>query len=242
MTSAIILAAGLGRRLQAVSDLPKWLVPVGASTPAAVQLDAIDRLPAVDEVVVVTGPRSDAIEDFLDRRPPATELRFVANPDYDRWNNWHSLELAIQATPERDLLVLNSDLFSSVTWLAETASALLAAGDAALAVDLVKPLTDEAMKVGVGPDGGVTRIGKVGIDDPHGEYVGMSRWRSEAAADLLGHLAAYAERTECHNNWYEHGIDDHMATGSPYDLVPVPSSEWVEIDDPADLDAAAGLA
>ena len=37
--AAVVLAAGLGRRLATVTALPKWLVPVGEDCPAAAQLD-----------------------------------------------------------------------------------------------------------------------------------------------------------------------------------------------------------
>lgn len=242
MTTAVILAAGLGKRLATATLLPKWLAPVGATTPCEQQLASLSMAPP-REVVAVVGPNPDAVEvavaPWRDRLP----IRLLENPLHDVRNNWYSLLLAIDDLgPHDDLLVFNSDLFASAAWLAEAGARLVGSGhEAALGLDLERPLTEEAMKVSV-LDGMCTGIGKVGVDPAHGEYVGISWWSASAAADLASHLRTYVGREDAVNNWYEHGIQDHLRAGGPYAAVGVPSMDWVEIDDPTDLAKAAELA
>jgi choline kinase len=241
MTTAVVLAAGLGKRLQTATVLPKWLAPVGRTTPAEQQLEALASAPPT-EVIAVVGPRADAIEAHVAPWRDRLRIRLLENPLHDVRNNWYSLLLALEDLAGRDdVLVLNSDLFADAAWLAEAARRLLDCGQpAALGLDTIRPLTDEAMKVSVA--GGLAqRIGKVGVDDPEGEYVGISWWSAAAADELAGYLRAYLDRPDAADHWYEHGIDDHLHDGGAYAAVPVPSVDWVEIDDPTDLAAAVEL-
>jgi choline kinase len=241
-TTAIVLAAGLGKRLRTATPMPKWLAPVGATTPAEQQLSACAQLP-LREVVVVVGPGAGAIEEVAARWRDRVPVRLLENPLHAERNNWYSLLLALDAVPAGDdLLVFNSDLFGAATWLQQAAERLLACPEpAGLGIDVERPLTAEAMKVGVA-DELVRTIGKVGIDDPAGEYVGIAWWTAASARELRGHLAAFVERPEAVDHWYEHGIGEHAAAGGRYAVVPVPSVDWVEIDDPNDLEVAIQLA
>ncbi len=241
MTTAVVLAAGVGKRLRTATLLPKWLAPVGTTTPCEQQLDSLVLAPP-REVVVLVGPQPDAVEEAVAPWRDRLEIRLVENPLHDVRNNWFSMLLALeQLGAEDDVLLFNSDLFASSPWLADAAARLLACGaPAALGLDVERPLTDEAMKVAAA-DGRCSKIGKVGVDEPVGEYVGISWWSAAAAAELAPYLAAYLGRDDAVNNWYEHGIDDHLAAGATYAAVPVPSVDWVEIDDPTDLAKAVEL-
>lgn len=242
MTTAVVLAAGLGKRLQSATLLPKWLTPVGSTCPATEQLAALAAA-SPREVVVVVGPQAESVQEHVSPWHDRLAIRLLENPLHDVLNNWYSLLLALrEVAPGDDVLVLNSDLFASGPWLADAAARLVACGQpAALGLDVERPLTDEAMKASA-TDGLVARIGKVGVDDPVGEYVGISWWSAAAASELAGHLATYVDRDGAANNWYEHGIDDHLRSGASYAAVPVPSVDWVEIDDPTDLALAVALA
>lgn len=242
MTTALVLAAGVGKRLRTATLLPKWLAPVGSTTPAEQQLGSLAVAPP-REVMVVVGPQPDAVEDAVAPWRDRLSIRLVENPLHDVRNNWYSMLLALeQLGVDDDVLLFNSDLFASSAWLTEAAARLLACGrPAALGLDVERPLTDEAMKVAA-VDGRCRKIGKVGVDQPVGEYVGISWWSADAAAELAPYLTAYLDREDAVNNWYEHGIDDHLAAGATYAAVPVPSVDWVEIDDPTDLAKAVELA
>ena len=240
-----VLAAGVGSRLSAATDGgPKWLARVGDERLADVQLDAFERI-GPSAVLVVTGHASELVARHLDgrdgRRP--TELH---NEAYATRNNWFSALLALRHAEEHlageTTVLVNSDLWGSVDWLGETASAVVEAGGAALAVDLLRPLTDEAMKVSCDATGRVRRIGKVGVDDPAGEYVGILAVDPDARRRYIGELAAFEDDASRANAWYEDAIETSISSSMTWTATPVPDSSWVEIDTPEDLEAARALA
>lgn len=246
MTVAVVLAAGLGRRLAQVTALPKWLTPVGATCPAEAQLAAFEAV-AIARTHVVVGPGADAIEGLLAPWHERLAIEVVHNDRSSDRNNWYSLLLGLEACgdgtgPGGDVVVVNSDLFASPGWFAALIESMTSLGaGAGLAIDPARGRTDEAMKVAVGDDGAVRAIGKVGVPAPDGEYVGLAWLDRAAARGLAGALRAFLDQPERSDHWYEHAIQEHLTAGARYRAVPVPSSEWVEIDDEDDLAQALAL-
>ena len=239
----VVLAAGRGSRLGALGgETPKWLLSVGGRTLADRQLEGVARAgDAVASVRVVTGHAAEAIETALAGRPE--QVGVVHNPEFAELNNWWSLLRALRELPdEGPVVVINADLCADpdavAGYLAHVASG---ADDASLAVDLERELTDESMKVATHPDGTLARIGKVDIDEPVGEYVGMLAARGELLGRLRVALEAFVDRPEAVNEWYEGAVGRTAAAGAPWHVWPMPSSGWVEIDDDADLDLAESL-
>jgi choline kinase len=244
VTTAVVLAAGLGRRLAGATTRPKWLAPVDGAHPADAHLEAFAAT-ALDRVHVVVSPESSTIEAHLTPWQERLDLRLVPNPHASDRNNWYSLLLGLEAAAEAgdDVLVANSDLFADASWFVDLIGALRRADQpAALAIDPARGRTDEAMKVARAGNGTtVTGIGKVGIADPAGEYVGLGWWTAPAASELAKVLAGFEGDATRVDHWYEHGIQAHIEAGGAYGAVPVPSSRWVEIDDEADLAEARAL-
>ena len=196
----MVLAAGAGRRLRPDTDaLPKALLPVdrvGQHGEVTILDIALRNLAAVGlrDVVIVVGYAADAVRD----RVPALEaehgvrLTLVDNDRAEEWNNAYSLWLAREHFAAGALLV-NGDTVHPVS---VEKTLLAAAGQAGivLAMDDVKPLADEEMKIILGPDGQPARITK--LMDPtlaHGEYIGATligaRPRRRCAERPRGDLA-----------------------------------------------------
>jgi choline kinase len=239
----VVLAAGRGSRLGGLGDgTPKWLLELGGRTIADRQLEGMALAgAAVGSISVVVGHAAEAIEAVLAQRPEAVDV--VMNPEYAEINNWWSLLRALRELPEDGpVVVLNADLLVDPTAVASFIEAAVSGEDEAmLAVDLERRLTDESMKVTRGEGGVLDRIGKVGIVDPVGEYVGMLAARGDALRRLREALEAFVGRDECANEWYEGAVGATAAAGLPWRIWPMPSSAWVEIDDDADLRAAQDL-
>ena len=245
MTTAIVLAAGVGSRLASVSALPKWLVPVGSTCPATEQLGGLDAL-GITDVRVVIGEQREEIERHIAPWRRRLDLDLVFNEHSTTRNNWYSLVVGLRASLSAgsgDLLVLNSDLFADRRWFAGSiAVACSTEFTAAIGVDPTRGKTDEAMKVRLDPSARrVEQIGKTGVDDAGGEYVGIAWWDAQAAGELLERLEAFIDQPAATDNWYEHGIQEHMDAGGIYGAAPVVSPAWVEIDDPRDLAMAVEL-
>jgi choline kinase len=245
----VVLAAGRGRRLGALGDdTPKWLLEVAGATIAERQLEAVAAVARrspdlIRSVSVVVGHAAPAIERFAGgRRDP--EIVLVDNPAYDAINNWFSLLLALRSlgdlgTDDR-IVVFNADLLAHPDWFAQFLfDSSAAPTESLIAVDTARPLTDESMKVSGAPH--LERIGKVGVERPVGEYVGMFMVCGGARQKLGAALETFVGADAAVNNWYEHAIGDTAAQGVPWVIWPTPDSEWIEIDDEADLISALAM-
>jgi choline kinase len=237
----LVLAAGAGRRLHPYTDtLPKTLVPVDGDRTI---LDiALANLAAagLPDVVVVTGYAAAAIEQRTAalERAHGVRLTLVFNPRAEEWNNAYSLWCAREHFG-RGALLINGDTVHPVA----VERRLLAARGAGivLALDDVKPLGAEEMKVALGDDGRMTRINKA-LDPTaaQGEYIGLSLIEPDAAEPLAAALEATWRRDP--QLYYEDGYQEFADRGGFVGVAPIGAVDWVEVDDHADLVRAREVA
>ncbi|MET9397716.1 phosphocholine cytidylyltransferase family protein [Kitasatospora sp. NPDC002965] len=245
----LVLAAGAGRRLRPYTDtLPKALVPVdGERTVLDLTLGNFAEIGLRDAAIVV-GYRKEAV---LDRkadleRKYGVRLTLVENDKAEEWNNAYSLWCARDLFAE-GLLLANGDTVHPVSvqrTMLEGNERLTAEGRAPgilLALDTVKKLADEEMKVVVDPATGVRRITK--LMDPAeatGEYIGVTVINPAAAADLTDALRATYERDP--QLYYEDGYQEMVDRGLRIDVQPIGDVSWVEVDNHDDLAKAREIA
>jgi len=171
----MVLAAGAGRRLRPYTDtLPKALVPVDDETTILdLTLSNFSKV-GLKDVAVIVGYKSEAVEkrkkDLESRHNVNLELIF--NDKAEEWNNAYSLWCARDLFTQGFLLA-NGDTVHPVsvqeTLLENRGPAIL------LAVDTVKKLADEEMKLTIDCAGNLARITKQ--MDPataFGEYIGLT--------------------------------------------------------------------
>lgn len=108
---AVVLAAGIARRMQPLSDhLHKTLLPIGSSTILGRILDGLIAL-SVTDITLVTGHRAADLHAFVAARYPSLGVKFVHNARYAETNNIVSLALALeQMTLDDDVILIESDL------------------------------------------------------------------------------------------------------------------------------------
>lgn len=242
----LVLAAGQGQRLRPYTDaLPKTLIPVDGDLTI---LDIILRnLAKVDitDIALVAGYAADA----LIRRVPDLQARhgvaitMISNDRFDR-NNAYSLWLARDAFAGGAMLV-NGDTVHPVdveqTLLDARRPTQAGGADLLLALDVTKHLTDEAMKVTLDERGTVATITKqMPVSAANGEYIGASLIGAAVAGDLASALEETWQRDP--NLYYEDGYQALIGHGVPVSVAPLPSLEWVEVDDHADLRRAREVA
>ena len=240
----VVLAAGRGSRLGGLGEeTPKWLLQVGERTIADRHLEGITAAgEAVASVRVVTGHAAGAIDSWLAGRPE--DVGTVFNPEFAEINNWWSVLRALRELPEEGpVAVINSDLLVSPSAVADfLRDVAYGEHDAMLVVDLERQLTDESMKVSSRPGSTLDRIGKVGIEDPVGEYIGILAARGDALRALREKLESFVDVPESVDEWYEGAVGRCAADGVEWHIWPVPAGDWVEIDDDADYETAQTLA
>jgi choline kinase len=248
----MVLAAGAGRRLRPYTDtLPKALVPVAAEGTAG-QLTILDIALAnlaevgLTDVVIVVGYRAEAVEERRAALEKAygVNLTLVHNDKAEEWNNAYSMWLAREYFPE-GVLMVNGDTVHPVTveraLLTSVDGAGAGAADIVLAVDDVKRLADEEMKVVLDGDGYLAKITK--LMDPAaaaGEYIGATLLRPRAAAPLADALRATWERDP--DLYYEDGYQEYVDRGGAIAVTPIGAVDWVEVDNHDDLRRAREIA
>ena len=107
---AIILAAGMGRRLKDLTaDNTKCMVKVNDERLIDRGLRQLDSQ-GLDRIVIVVGYMGEKLIKHITALNIATPIVFVDNPIYDKTNNIYSLFLAKDYLLQQDTLLLESDL------------------------------------------------------------------------------------------------------------------------------------
>ena len=108
---AIILAAGMGRRLgELTKNNTKCMVEVNGITLIDRMLIQLSKL-SLNRVVVVVGYEGKKLIDYIGTRYDAKmTIEYVENPIYDKTNNIYSLALAKEYLKGDDTLLIESDL------------------------------------------------------------------------------------------------------------------------------------
>ncbi|MDX6666258.1 MAG: hypothetical protein QOG68_2464 [Solirubrobacteraceae bacterium] len=238
----MVLAAGAGRRLQPDTDnLPKTLLPVdGERTILDVALHNLASV-GLEEVVVVTGFAAERIEERRDdlQQKYGLTISTVFNPKAEVWNNAYSLWFARDRFAE-GVLMVNGDTVHPAS-VEERVLAARGDDDLVIAVDDVKTLGEEEMKVHLSPAGQLDRIHKsLEPATAHGEYIGVTLIEPAASARLSEALEATWQKDP--QMYYEDGFQELADRGGRIVAAPIGDVEWVEVDDHTDLARAREVA
>ncbi|MBT2415207.1 phosphocholine cytidylyltransferase family protein [Streptomyces sp. ISL-12] len=238
----LVLAAGAGRRLRPYTDsLPKALVPVGPAgiegEPTVLDLTLGNFAEiGLTEVAVIVGYRKEAVY----ARKAALEAKYglkltlIDNDKAEEWNNAYSLWCGRDALKD-GVILANGDTVHPVS-VEKTLLAARGEGKRIiLALDTVKSLADEEMKVVVDPaEGNMTKITKLmNPAEATGEYIGVTLIEGDAAPDLADALKTVWETDP--QQFYEHGYQELVDRGFRVDVAPIGDVSWVEIDNHDDL-------
>jgi choline kinase len=242
----LVMAAGASRRLRPDTDhLPKTLLPVDGD---ATILDiALKNLAAVGltDIVVLVGYAAGAVADRVSalQRSHGVTIELVHNDRAEEWNNAYSLWLA-RAHFGEGVLLVNGDTVHPVSveqTLLAARAAHQGAADLILALDDVKQLADEEMKVTLDERGLMARISKL-IDpaEADGEYIGATLI-SAAVADALADALETTWKSDP-GLYYEDGYQELANRGGAVAVASIGAVEWVEVDDHRDLRRAREIA
>ena len=225
---ALILAAGRGTRLGRLgANKPKALLDVGGRPLIGWMIDRLRRSGA-SEIVVVTGHRTEMIDDALVDVP---KVRTVFNPEFARAGSMASLAVGVAALAPADdesIVVTHADVLCEQRGIRRVRDA--APGEIMLLSGL-DDRGDEVLAAGR-PDtptsGTLTAMSKDPrqITAPVGEVVGLSRFSGALLSDCVTRCALHRE---C--NYEQSVISGDMSVG--YELMR--DLTWGEVDDEAQL-------
>ena len=241
---AIILAAGMGRRLgEYTKDNTKCMLPVNG-------VRLIDRLLAqlskqdLNRVVIVVGYQRQNLIDYIGNRYDGQlKIEFVENPIYDKTNNIYSLALAKDKLQEDDTLLIESDLifdegmFSLLTKNPYPNLALVAKYETWMDGTMVRLDADNNI---------VNFVPKAAFDynetDSYYKTVNIYKFSREfSQTKYVPFLEAYSKAVG--NNEYYENVLRIISFLNSHDLkaLPITNEKWYEIDDKQDLDIAEAL-
>jgi len=163
-------------------------------------------------------------------------LELVHNDKGEIWNNAYSLWCA-RAHLRYGVLLANGDTVHPASVQQALLDARADDRRIILALDTEKPLADEEMKVSCSGTTGVDRISKqLDPTTATGEYIGLTLIEPAAAADLTTALEQTWQRDP--QLYYEDAYQLLIDQGFRIDTVSIGHTDWVEIDNQADLDRA----
>ena len=241
---AVILAAGMGRRLgELTKGNTKCMVEVNGVTLIDRLLGQLSGLD-LNRVVIVVGYEGEKLINYIgDRFSDKFEIVFVNNPIYDRTNNIYSLALAREQLVEDDTILLESDLIFD---------------DRMFSLILNNPYPNLALvaKYQSWMDGTMVRIDedcnivnfipksafKYSDVDQYYKTVNIYKFSKEFMVNkYLPFLDAYCSALG-NNEYYEQVLRVIcMLDNAELKALPITTEKWYEIDDVQDLDIAEAL-
>ena len=234
---AIILAAGLGLRLQQPPEaqFPKCLLRFDDVSLLERHLRVLDAA-GVDEIVLGLGFQSEKVEQELKRLGRQAEI--VINDRYDLGSVLTVHTVADAMTRGGDVLLMDADVLYD-----ERILSALVAGEHAnrLLIDRDFEVGDEPVKLCL-KDGVPVELRKqlaVGLEyDMIGESVGFFRLREETAKRFAEIVAGYVDSGRA-NMPHEEAVRDLLLERSHvFDTADVTGAPWIEIDFPNDVKRA----
>ena len=240
---AVILAAGMGRRLGALTEKQtKCMVKLHGSTLLERSLDTLTNAD-ITRIVLVVGYKSEGVRQAIGNSYAGIPVTYIDNPDYETTNNIYSLYLAKHELVKDDTLLLESDLIyePKILWdlLANPAPNIAV-------VDRHRSWMDGTV-VTISDNNMIQQfILKKNIDrNAYGRYfktVNIYKFSKEyLVGSYLPFLEAYIQSVGT-NEYYEQVLSV-MASLDKQDLAAMPLSgeKWYEIDDLQDYHIAQTL-
>ena len=107
---AIILAAGMGKRLKELTqDNTKCMIKVNGVTLIDRMLHQIEKQ-HLSRIIIVVGYEGQKLIDYIETLDIRTPIVFINNPIFDKTNNIYSLGLAKDWLMKDDTLLFESDI------------------------------------------------------------------------------------------------------------------------------------
>ncbi len=238
-TKAIILAAGVGRRLGGAGPgdhPPKALLDFGGRSLLARHVGFL-RDCGVADVTVVVGYQAEKIRAALDSLPDGQAVQTVANSDF-RSGSVVSLATAEGALRAgRPTVLMDADVLYDHRMLSRLVGS---AKPNCLLLDKAIEPGDEPVKLCISGGQIVDFHKKPQVDHEwHGESVGFFRFAPKVASELADRARGYVNAGKSQLE-YEEAIRDMILAASPgtFGYEDVSDLPWIEIDFQTDVDKA----
>lgn len=227
---AIIMAAGKGSRLGALTEgNPKSFVEIKGKKLIEYNLDLL-RHYGMDEVIIVTGYRSEAFENLT---RDMKNVRLIYNPFYEMVNVLGSFYMGMDALHD-DFLYLHADTLCEPMIFEKL---MEEKADVILPVEY-KVCDEEAMKVR-SENGKIVEINKqMLLDAAEGEFIGIAGFKKKVLPALKEKTRQLMKEKEF-SAYFESAIQRLIEEEDfQIEAVSTEGAFWAEIDFPEDYEKA----
>lgn len=240
---AIILAAGMGRRLgELTKNNTKCMLEVNGVRLIDRYLRQLSKY-SLDRIVIVVGYEGQKLIDYIHANYPDINIEFVNNPIYDKTNNIYSLALAKDYLCADDTILMESDLIVEDGIIDK----LLNHTDKDLALVAKYEQWMDGTMVRIDDNRRILQfIPKVGFRyeeaDDYYKTVNIYKFSREfSSKQYIPFLEAYC-KVMGNNEYYEQVLSVlTLLQNTTLRALPVGNEKWYEIDDVQDLDIASTL-
>jgi len=227
---AVILAAGVGKRLGAVTEnRPKCLIEIGRRSLLLRYLDALLSV-GVKTVVLVVGHRQELIRTAVGEAYRGLAIRYVVNGQYQR-GSLYSLWLA-RAAFDDDLLIMDADVLCPASFMARLVNS---PHPNALLIDETV-CQDAEERMAVIRNGRVVALTKKRPPQPPdllGEGVGFLKVTRRDSESMVAAMEPFVKKgdldMEYEDTW------EAFFRAVPVGYEKVGGQPWIEIDFPEDI-------
>jgi len=241
---AIILAAGMGRRLgELTQDNTKCMISVNGVRLIDRMLNQLAAL-NLNRVVIVVGYKGKELVDYIGNRyDDRLKIEFAENPVYDKTNNIYSLSIVKQQLQEDDTLLIESDLIFDDAMF----DMILANSYPNLALVAKYETWMDGTMVRIDNDNNIINfVPKKAFNydevDTYYKTVNIYKFSREFSEQVyVPFLDAYC-RVMGNNEYYEQVLRViTLLDKADLKALPIDRERWYEIDDVQDLDIAENL-
>lgn len=232
---AIILAAGMGRRLQEASGgLPKSMIMIQGKSILHRQIESCRQV-GIEKFVFVLGFKRNEMEAHILEVLTPEQIQIVENKDYATTNTLYSLWMASKHFDD-DFIYFNAD----VLFRSDLLEIIIKPSVNSQLLLETKSCGEEEVKMIINDENKVLEIGKLlPIPKCAGEFIGIGKFNISVLADFAKYLKAGVDNGQG-NNYFEFAVND-LCRDHFLEAVPTKGVPCIEIDFPEDLKRALTL-
>lgn len=230
--SVILLAAGIGRRLDGAAAGPKVLLKFGGQTLLERHLNAL-HAHGIEDIALTVGYERESIAAELDRLGLGDRVRLIDNPDF-RLGSLVSLWMQAERMRQgRAVVLMDGDVLYDPAMIGRL---LAAPAENVLLLDREIEPGDEPVKICLRGERIVDfRKKPEHAHDWHGESVGFFRFSPAMAAILAERCGWYVSQGQTQLEYEEAIRDQILAQPERFAFTDISDLAWTEIDFEADI-------
>ena len=242
---AIILAAGLAKRLRPLTDTtPKCLLEVNGKNLLHRTMENVIAN-GITNFVFVTGYRENMIKNYLKENFSDYKIQFLSNPDFANNNNSYSLWMTKNFIT-KDVILLDSDILFDKGIIKEL---LDSHHENCLAVNFETELDEEQIKVVLDDNKKILEISKVtDLKKSAGESIGIEKFSLDFMDELYKVLDRKIINERNVNEFYEKSFEEVIQSKKSADnkrnsiyAIDVSHYKCMEIDTVEDYERAKNM-